>query len=114
MGIKIYYVFLLIGTAISFNSSAQFYNINTIAGDSIAGFAGDNNAAIAAELNYPAGVAIDSTGNIYIADSLNNRVRKLSTSRIITTIAGDEIKGFAGDNSLATAAELNNPNGVAL
>jgi sugar lactone lactonase YvrE len=87
--------------------------ITTIAGNGTAGFSGDNGAATSAELNNPNGVTVDSAGNLYIADSANQRIRIVS-SGTITTIAGDGTGGFSGDNGAATSAELNNPDSVAV
>jgi sugar lactone lactonase YvrE len=86
--------------------------ITTVAGSGNAGFAGDDSLATAASLNAPAGVFVDSTGNIYIADTGNHRIRKIASNGVITTVAGDGDAGFAGDDSLATAASLNAPAGV--
>ena len=90
--------------------------INTIAGTGIAGFGGDNNFATTAQLSNPTGVATDSYGNIYIADNLNNRIRKIAASnQVITTIAGGGIctsGGFCGDSALATSAALYKPMAV--
>ena len=89
--------------------------ISTIAGNGTGGYNGDGISATAAELNYPAGVAVDGSGNIYIADDGNNRIRKLTVSTgIITTIAGNGTSGFTGDGGDATNAELNNPQAVAV
>lgn len=89
--------------------------ITTVAGTGIGGFGGDNGPATSAWINFPRGIAIDVAGNIYIADSSNNRIRKVSTSTgFITTIAGDGTAGFSGDEGLATAAKLNQPNGIAV
>lgn len=93
------------------NSNAQI--INTIAGNGNAAFSGDNAAAINAELNGPIGVAIDHDGNIYIGDSDNNRIRKVSAANgFITTIAGTGNPGYSGDGGLATDAEINSPASV--
>lgn len=86
--------------------------ISTVAGSDSA--AGDNGPAINARLFQPSGIVRDSTGNIYISDTLNNRVRKITPQGIITTVAGNGIAGYAGDGAFATQAELNNPNGLAL
>ena len=84
-------------------------NISTIAGNGLAGFSGDGLAAANALLNNPTDVAIDTAGNIYIVDNGNNRIRKINTSGIITTIAGNNTAGFFGDNGPATSANLNHP-----
>ncbi|HXB13988.1 MAG TPA: hypothetical protein VNZ45_18505, partial [Bacteroidia bacterium] len=88
--------------------------INTIAGNGTAGYSGDGGQASAAELNFPAGVAMDASGNMYIADLLNQRIRKISVSGRITTIAGNGVSGFSGDGGQATNAQLANPFGVAV
>lgn len=86
--------------------------ISTFAGNGTAGFSGDGGLATAAELNEPLDVCVDYTGNVYIADTFNNRVRKVNTSGIISTFAGNGTAGFSGDGGPATAAELNQPFGV--
>ena len=88
--------------------------ITTIAGTGAGGFSGDGGMATEASLNGPSAVAVDSSGNLYIADYNNHRVRKVDTSGIITTIAGTGASGFSGDGGLATAAMLNNPSAVAV
>lgn len=89
--------------------------ITTVAGTGVPGYDGDGVAATATELNYPNEVAVDDSGNIYIADTYNNRIRKVSRlTGNINTIAGTGISGYSGDGSAATAAELNQPAGVAL
>jgi len=65
-------------------------------------------------LSYPSGVAFDSAGNFYIADYYSARIRKVSTSGIITTVAGNGVMGYSGDNGPATAAELNEPASIAV
>ena len=87
--------------------------IATIAGNGTFGYNGDNIAATSAGLTSPSGVAVDSAGNLYIADLGNNRVRKVSAG-IITTVAGTGTAGYNGDNVPATSAELYGPWGVAL
>jgi uncharacterized protein (TIGR03437 family) len=77
------------------------------------GFSGDNGPATSAELKLPFGVAVDSIGNLYVADSSNNRVRKVSNG-VITTEAGNGTFGFGGDNGPATNAQLYAPMGVAV
>jgi sugar lactone lactonase YvrE len=83
--------------------------ISRIAGDCTAGYFGDGGVATKAQLNQPKGLALDNNGNIYVADSHNNVIRKIDKSGIITTIAGNNIAGYSGDNSLAITAQLNNP-----
>ena len=84
--------------------------ISTVAGNGTGTFAGDNGLATSASLNLPYGVATDTNGNLFIADTSNNRIRRVSTNGIIGTVAGG---GTFGDGSPATAASLNNPFGVA-
>jgi len=88
--------------------------IVTVAGDGVAGFAGDGGTAVLAELSSPLAVAVDGAGDVYIADSLNNRIREFSAAGIISTIAGTGVAGFAGNGGQAVAAQLNYPNGVAV
>ncbi|MBX3014394.1 MAG: hypothetical protein KF832_22925 [Caldilineaceae bacterium] len=88
--------------------------ISTIAGNGTADFSGDGGPATSATLNNPAGVAIDSTGNLYIVDAWNNRIRKVDANGIISTIAGNGTADFSGDGGPATSATLNNPTGVAV
>jgi sugar lactone lactonase YvrE len=88
--------------------------ITTVAGNGTSGFGGDSLAATSSqsELNYPNAVAFDSLGNLYIADTLNNRIRKISSAGVLTTFAGNGAIGDAGDGGTATAAELDAPSGV--
>jgi hypothetical protein len=89
--------------------------ISTVAGTGIGGYNGDNIQATAAELYMPYGVAVDSSGNLYIADYYNSRIRKVNLSTgVITTVAGTGTWGYSGDTGQATAAELDDPRGVAL
>jgi large repetitive protein len=83
-----------------------------LSGDGTGGYSGDNGPATSAELNQPYAVAVDSAGDMYIPDSGNNRIRKVSTSGTITTYAGDGLAGFGGDNGPATSAYLKQPSGV--
>jgi sugar lactone lactonase YvrE len=75
---------------------------------------GDNIAATSAELSGPSGVAVDGAGNLYIADTINNRIRKVTPGGIITTVAGNGTFGYAGDSGPATSAEFSYPDGVAV
>jgi sugar lactone lactonase YvrE len=87
--------------------------ITTIAGGNGNGYSGDGGPATAAKLNSPAGIALDPAGNLYIADSLNNRVREITPSGIIQTIAGTGVPTFTGDQGPASLATLNGPLSVA-
>ncbi|MES2703093.1 MAG: T9SS type A sorting domain-containing protein [Bacteroidota bacterium] len=88
--------------------------ISTIAGTGVAGFSGDGGPAVSAQLYGPYNIAIDAGGNIYIADVDNNRIRKISVTGIITTVAGNGAAGYSGDGGAATAAALHKPIGVAV
>ncbi len=85
---------------------AQGFTISTVAGNGQYVFSGDGGQATTAQLFYPAGLAIDAAGNLYIADAGNDRIRKVSTNGIITTVAGNGIRGFSGDGGPATDAAL--------
>jgi trimeric autotransporter adhesin len=71
-------------------------------------------AAASAQLNSPSGLAIDSAGNLYIADRLNLRIRKITAAGVIATTVGSGEKGSGGDGGPAVLAALNGPNGVAV
>ncbi len=89
--------------------------ITTFAGTGGTGYNGDNIQATAAEFFVPEDVAVDKLGNVYVADLLNNRIRKIdATTGIITTVAGNGSAGFYGDGGQATAAEINEPSGVVI
>jgi len=88
--------------------------ITTAAGTGAAGFAGEGVAATGAQLHEPRGLALDSKGNLFVADSYNHRIRKVSAEGIITTVVGTGTRGFAGDGGQAAAAQLNFPEGVAV
>ena len=89
--------------------------ITTVAGNGTAGFSGDGSAATSASLNDPIGVAVDGVGNLFIADTFNQRVRRVDAATgIITTVAGNGTFGFNGDGGLATDAWMRDPVGVAV
>jgi len=88
--------------------------IITFAGNGTGGYSGDGGPATSAQLRYPTGVAVDSSGNVFIADANNNRVRKVFPNGTIVTIAGNGTAGYSGDGGPATSAELYDPFGVAV
>jgi len=88
--------------------------INTFAGSGRGNFWGDGGSATSAGIDKPQGMAFDSSGNMYIADTYNNRVRKVTTGGTISTIAGTGLPGFSGDGGAATNAMLNEPRSVAV
>ena len=94
--------------------SATAPNISTTAGTGQAAFGGDGGPATKAKLNLPTGVAEDAAGNLYIADTLNFRIRKVTTAGIISTIAGTGSPGFSGDGGLAVNAKLASPESPAV
>jgi hypothetical protein len=95
--------------------SASTGLISTVAGNGTLGYNGDGIAATSAELYDPGNIIIDSTGNIFFADFLNNRIRKVSASTgLISTVAGNGTQGYNGDGIAATSAELIQISGVAL
>jgi len=88
--------------------------ISTIAGTGVAGFRQKDSVAVNARLNTPTGLAIDSAGNIYVADSWNYRIRKVTTDGRILTLAGTGAAGYGGDGGMDTLALLNLPTSVAV
>jgi sugar lactone lactonase YvrE len=88
--------------------------ITTVAGNGIAGFSGDGGPATMASLNFPYSVLPDTSGNFYIGDYDNDRVRKVDASQIISTFAGDGSNGCAGDGGFATSAEIGDARGMLL
>jgi sugar lactone lactonase YvrE len=88
--------------------------ISTVAGVGSLGYSGDGGPATQAQLVGPSGIAVDVAGNLFISDSSNNRVRKVSSNGTITTLAGKGAFGFSGDGGPATSADLAFPEGVAV
>jgi sugar lactone lactonase YvrE len=80
--------------------------IHTVAGNHIAGFSGDGGRATSAEINYVNGIVVDNNGNFYFADSGNNRVRRVDSTRTIVTYAGNGFSGNLGSGGLATSASI--------
>ena len=87
--------------------------ISTVAGNGSPGFAGDGGPATSAQLYYPAGIALDSAGNLYIADASNNRVRKVNPAGVISTFAGNGNVRYSGDGVPATTTAVDRPEGMA-
>jgi len=102
------YQWQLNGTNLPYNT------MTTVAGDGTYGYFGDGNQATNAELYGPDGVVVDASGNLFIADEYNSRVRKVATNGIITTVAGNGVYGYSGDGGAATNAEFYNPHGIAV
>jgi sugar lactone lactonase YvrE len=88
--------------------------ITTVAGIGTPGYYGDTGPATKAQLTSPEGLTLDATGNLYIADTFNHRIRKVAIDGNITTIAGNGSPGYSGDGGSATVSELNAPTSVAL
>jgi uncharacterized protein (TIGR03437 family) len=87
--------------------------ILTVAGNGAGGFNGDSLPATSAQLQTPGAAALSPSGDLYIADSGNNRIRKVTASGIITTFAGTGSPGYSGDGGQAASAQLNLPRGIA-
>ena len=86
--------------------------ISIFAGTGTYGFSGDGGQAVSANMENPLGAAVDSNGNLFIADQVNNRIREVNASTgVITTVAGNGIRGYTGDGGPAASAELKDPRG---
>ena len=88
--------------------------IHRIAGTGVDGYSGDGGPALNAQFNHPRGLAVDSAGNLYVADTDNNVVRRISPDGIVTTVAGNGKSGFSGDGGPAKSAQLNFPSRIAV
>ncbi|MGD1096719.1 MAG: hypothetical protein ABSB35_32580 [Bryobacteraceae bacterium] len=88
--------------------------VTRVAGNSRTGYSGDGGPALSAMFNTPSGLAVDAGGNIYVADLINRRIRKVSPAGIVTTFAGTGVFGYSGDGGPAAAANLNGPSNVAV
>lgn len=95
--------------------SATNGDITTVAGTGTGAYSGDGSAATSATFNFPTGVAVDGVGNLFIADTLNQVIRKVSAADgVITTVAGNRSGTYSGDGTLATNASIFQPSGLAL
>jgi sugar lactone lactonase YvrE len=116
-------------TSVTFDSAGNFYMndsfcrirrvdtsgiISTVAGNGSTSYSGDGGAATNASFNSPYEATMDSTGNLFMADMQNQRVRKVSISGIVTTVAGNGVLGFAGDGSSGNNANLSVPSGLSV
>jgi uncharacterized protein (TIGR03437 family) len=88
--------------------------ITTVAGVGIDSFNGDGIPAVNAQLNRPTSLVVDASGNIFLADSSNQRIRRVAVNGIISTVAGTGVEGYSGDGGSATAATLRFPVGLAI
>ena len=88
--------------------------ITTVAGNGTYAYSGDSGPATNASLSNPYGVAVDTSGNLFIADTFNNRIRKVNTNGTITTVAGTGTNSYSGDGGAATNASLYCPMGLAV
>lgn len=89
--------------------------MTTVAGNGTNGYFGDGGPATSAQLGHPEGIGLDSSGNLYIDDASNDRIRKVANSSgIISTVAGTGFSGYSGDGGLATAATVDSPAGLAV
>jgi len=103
---------LLVSAGSSVRSISPSGVITTIAGSGKPGYSGDGGPAVKAALNGASGVSVDPAGDVYIADSNNNVIRKIDSARTIHTVAGNHAAGFSGDGGAATSASLNDPTNV--
>ncbi len=88
--------------------------ITTVAGTGVAGYSGNNGLATSAAFNGPLGLALDSAGNLFISDLNNHRVRRVSTTGVVTSVVGNGTTAFAGDGGPATSAAISNPTDISL
>jgi sugar lactone lactonase YvrE len=96
------------------NNRVRNASLSTLAGNGVAGFSGDGGPATSASINFPKGLAKDTAGHLFIADSFNARIRQVNTNGIITTVAGTGTTSYSGDGGPANKATLSYPFGLAL
>ena len=108
------YVCLLLIPGVARSQAIQGYSIQTFAGTGTSGFAGDSGTATGAQFNLPCGIAPDASGNLFVGDSGNSRVRKIDSGGTVTTVAGNGTKGYFGDSGVATSGGISYPCNLAL
>ncbi len=106
--------FCVLALLICLSVSGTAQTVSTVAGNGVGGFSGDGGPATSARLSKPVGIAFDGAGNMYIADQFNGRIRKVSTSGVISTVAGGSGCTGLGDGGPATSACLAIPYDVAV
>ena len=106
------YVFFVDGVRI--RRVAPSGTIATVAGNATKGYSGDGGPAVNAQFNFPYAIAVDGKGNLYVSDTGNNTVRKISNQGIITTVAANGTRGFSGDGGPAASAQLAYPSSLAV
>lgn len=104
----------LLSASIAAAQLAPRYTITTAVGTGTSAYSGDSGAAISAEVSFPVGLAVDSSGNLFFSDTFNQRIRRVGVYGVVTTVAGNGTAGNAGDGGAATSATLYNPNGLAV
>lgn len=110
--LNLFLMFIAMGQYALISAEVNAQNITTIAGNGVQGYNGDSIPATSASLFLPLENALDAFGNLYIADQVNHRVRKVTPAGIITTVAGNGVADFSGDGGPATSASLYYPSGV--
>lgn len=101
-----------VGTALA--QAPPQYTVKAVAGNGTSGFSGDGSTATSGQFAGPFGIATDGSGNLYIADQVNNRIRRLGADGTISTVAGDGTQGYAGDGATAAKAQMSTPVGLAV
>ncbi len=105
---------LLLISVLFFSNYTKAQTISTIVGNGISGYSGNGGAATLSNISEPMLICFDAFGNLYFSEYGNNVIRKINTSGIITTVAGNDSAGYAGDNGQATNARLNSPTGITI
>ncbi len=104
--------FIIALSFIGFTFTTKSQTISTFAGNGNASYSGDGAQATSAEINNPTGIAFDGSGNLYLSDYNNNRIRKVNAQGVITTFAGNGTMGYSGDGGQANNASLSLPSTI--